>query len=240
MFERSLAAILAATAIEYPLTADAQLRVKDEHGNLAMLQGAGMAIDQAVALSAMYALNKWRGGPLPSAAQIAGYGLSGLGCVIQSGALNGLVNRAMGSIDGKLRRSSTQEQTYGELNVDDLRERRRRVLYPEPATGQDVNHVALELGFGPVAIKSPKEAALQKVMGGVPDEKLDQWSTELKGTIDLLSEFHRAIFHSTNEPGGADRSWRQAASASTDEIQIGKFMALLKMQWVTQLTRHAG
>jgi hypothetical protein len=131
---------------EYIPGTDGPKRWVNAGGDLKTIQGFGQAVDQAITLAGQYGTNAASGQAAPALGHIVGFGLVGLGGVLQTGALNKTITGAM----AYLRRGQAEPEAGLDLvDVDDLRSRQQTQANARERTSQDAQvSPDLERGLG--------------------------------------------------------------------------------------------
>lgn len=187
--KRALLSILFAGGGEYILATDAPRRWLNGGGNLMTIMGIGQASDQAITLTGQFVTNPASGEQAPSYGQIIGFGLAGLGGVLQTGALNKPIERVVDFLRGGGRE---REDAIEFIDTAALEAAQRQGAQGQPvradAPGED-----LEQGFGPATRPARKASDLDALIDDLSTNDVPAMQAHIIRAFHSISEVHRAL-----------------------------------------------
>jgi hypothetical protein len=216
--QRVLLSLALAGVGEYIPGTDGPRRWVNAGGDLKTIQGFGQAVDQGITLAGQFGTNAASGQAAPSSGQIAGFGLVGLGGVLQTGALNKPILSGIDYLRGD---NNGSGGTFEFVDTEELRATQR-----QPAQAQSPQAEApgrdLEQGGGPVTQGKPRRTDVNALIDDLRTHHVPNMKAEITRAFGSMSGVHKAL---TAPAGSAQEAEEMAAM---DAIREATGHALLQ------------
>ncbi|NIF77217.1 hypothetical protein F3J20_07360 [Paraburkholderia sp. Cy-641] len=210
--QRILLSLTLAGVGEYIPGTDGPRRWAKAGGDIKTIQGFGQAIDQLITLAGQFGTNAASGQAAPSFGQIAGFGLVGLGGVLQTGALNKPVLGAIGHLRGG---NDKAGQPIEFVNTDELRAAQSQQA-PAGALPIEASDIDLEDGRGLVTQGGRGNTDVNTLINDLWTSQVPAMQAHIVRAFDSMSGVHRAL----TAPAGSAQDIAEAAAMETSRAML--------------------
>ncbi|NRO99334.1 hypothetical protein GWC77_25950 [Paraburkholderia sp. NMBU_R16] len=216
--QRLLLSLLLAGVGEYVPGTDGPRRWVNAGGDLKTIQGFGQAVDQGITLAGQFGTNSASGQAAPSPGQIAGFGLVGLGGVLQTGALNKPI---LSAIDYLRNGNDGPEGGLDLVDTEELRATQRKQAQGRSPQAE-VSGRDLEEGRGPVTQGAGGKSDVSALIDDLLTRHVPTMRTQITRAFKTVSGVHKALA----SPAGS--AHEAAEAAAMDALRDATGQALLR------------